>query len=231
MPLATILRWPLLFCLLIGTLSACKKQQPPPTAPQARPQDTPRPRPITKPQTVLFLGDSLTAGYQLAKTEAFPALIQESWQKAGKPWKTRNSGISGDTTAGVLSRLSWVLKPDVHTVFLAIGGNDGLRGTNLDSSRANLEKIITRCQKAGKTVVMAGIQLPTNYGPDYRKRFAEMYEQVAKAHKVVRMPFLLKDVAGIPALNLADGIHPNPKGHQIIAKNVLAFFQEKALFP
>ncbi|MCK6509787.1 arylesterase [Myxococcota bacterium] len=238
MPLVVLMRWPLWLALWIGILSACKKQpDPPPTSPQTttatnKPATTePAPAQHTAPHVVLFLGDSLTAGFQLDRAEAFPALVEAAWIKAGKPWRSRNSGISGDTTAGVWSRLTWVLKPDVHTVFLAIGGNDGLRGMDLAASRENLDKIIRRCKEAKKQVVMAGIQLPTNYGPDYRKRFAEMYTQLAQQHKLPLMPFLLKDVGGVSALNLPDGIHPNPKGHQIIARNLLHFFQKQHLLP
>ncbi len=238
MPLALFPRWLLGLALLIGILSACKKQPDPSLAPRQTTALTNKPAtpdpassPSAAPHVVLFLGDSLTAGFQLDRAEAFPALVEAAWTKAGKPWRARNSGISGDTTAGVLSRLSWVLKPDIHTVFLAIGGNDGLRGMDLSVSRGNIDTIIRRCKDAKKQIVMAGIQLPTNYGPDYRKRFAAMYEQVAKQHNVPLMPFLLKDVGGIAALNLPDGIHPNPKGHQIIARNLLTFFQEKRLLP
>lgn len=180
---------------------------------------------------VLFLGDSLTAGYNLAAEEAYPALLQATWKRRGGRWEARNAGVSGDTTAGVLRRLSWVLSEDVHTVFLAIGGNDGLRGLKLEHSKKNLESIVDQIHAKGKKVILAGIKIPPNYGPAYTQRFEAMYIEVAKAKGIAFMPFLLEGVAGRRDLNLADGIHPNPQGHQIIAKAVLAFFDSQRLFP
>lgn len=178
-----------------------------------------------KRNLVLFLGDSLTAGFGNAPSEAFPALIQEHWKQNKFPWRAKNVGVSGDTTAGVLRRLDWVLTSDVHTVFLCIGANDGLRGLSLKAMQNNLKKIIQNIQKRGVRVILAGMMIPPNYGPKHTELFKQTYIQLGEAFKLKRMPFLLEGVAGKSDLNLRDGIHPNPKGHQIIARNVLAFFK------
>ena len=145
-------------------------------------------------------------------------------------WRTRNAGVSGDTTAGVIRRLGWVLTPDIHTVFLAIGANDGMRGQSLKHIEKNLETIIKNIQKKKVRVILAGIKLPRNYGKKYYLAFESIYPKLARKHKLAIMPFLLKDVAGIKKLNLPDGIHPNNEGHRIIRNNVLAYFAKTKLF-
>ncbi|HAA56585.1 MAG TPA: arylesterase [Myxococcales bacterium] len=217
-------------------LSACKKTSSAPTnrslKPDTKRRTTPKQvakKPATK-NVVLFVGDSLTAGFRLAKSEAFPYLIGQHWKKQGVPFRTRNAGVSGDTSAGVLRRLNWILTPDVHTVFLTIGANDGLRGFNLKHTKKNIAKIIKTIQAKGVRVLLAGMQMPPNYGATYTKQFRSMYPALAKQFTLKLMPFLLKDVAGRKELNLSDGVHPNAKGHTIVTKNVLAFFQKEQLF-
>ena len=232
----------LLFLFFAFSFTACKQNNTPRAfAPSAASQERAAPPAATAktaspekntPQarhTVLFLGDSLTAGYQLSPEDAFPALLDLAWQRAGRPWRSKNAGVSGDTTSGALSRLNWVLTPDIHTVFLAIGANDGLRGFPIEHTRANLERLIQRIQEHGAKLILAGIQIPTNYGEAYTKAFRELYPALAAKHKIPFLPFLLQDVATLPALNLPDGIHPNAKGHRIIANNLYSFFKKEKL--
>ncbi len=224
--------------LLATSLVGCKKAIPKQTQtkPQLKPQAKPSKKSPKSPETrekrniVLFLGDSLTAGYRLASSEAYPALIGQHWKKQGRPWRTRNAGVSGDTSAGVIRRLNWVLTPDVHTVFLAIGANDGMRGQSLTQLEKNLVTILTSIRKKKVHVILAGIKIPRNYGKTYYLQFEEIYPRLAARFKIPLMPFLLKDVAGIKKLNLTDGIHPNRQGHQIISRNVLSYFNQAKLF-
>lgn len=223
--------------LLLFALAGCKQANTQPSKNQAKQTQTskkPTLRPKAKPKkrnVVLFLGDSLTAGYRLAASEAYPALINQHWKDNGFPWRARNAGVSGDTSAGVIRRLNWVLSDDVYAVFLCIGANDGLRGQSTQKLAENLETIVKRIQSKNIKVVLAGITLPRNYGKSYLKSFDESYIKLSKTYKLPLMPLLIKDVAGIKTLNLSDGIHPNTKGHQIIANNVLAFFKKEGLFP
>ncbi|MEM1009843.1 MAG: GDSL-type esterase/lipase family protein, partial [Myxococcota bacterium] len=143
-----------------------------PTSPKAASSGTRSKQPR---YDVVFLGDSLTAGFQLARSEAYPAQVQRLWKQQNKPWVARNAGVSGDTSAGALSRLNWVLTPRVHTLFIAIGGNDGLRGFKLESTRKNILSIIRKARRKKIRVILAGIQIPTNYGPAYTKAFRSMY--------------------------------------------------------
>ena len=168
-------------------------------------------------EVIVCLGDSLTAGYGLEESLAWPALIQ-----AQRPaWKVINAGISGDTTAGGLRRLDWALKAKPTTVVLALGANDGLRGLDENRTKANLSALIAGCQSAKARVILAGMQLPTSMGPDYRERFAAIFPQLAAERSVTLLPFLLAGVAGHPELNQADGIHPTAEGQKIIAALVL----------
>ncbi len=170
------------------------------------------------PRKIVFLGDSLTAGYQLPVDQAYPVLIGKMLDR--NRWETVNAGISGDTTAGGLSRLNWVLRAHPDIVVVALGVNDGLRGTSLWTIQNNLDKMVAKIQDSGASVVIAGMQLPTNYGPSYRKQFARIFAVVAQKYVVGYIPFLLEGVALKPEFNLSDGLHPNAKGHQIIAQTV-----------
>lgn len=170
---------------------------------------------------VLFLGDSLTAGYGVKKEDAFPALVGKTINKDGKKKiKIINAGISGSTTAGAKKRLRWYLKGKPEILFLALGANDGLRGLDLKKSEKNLEKVIKLAQKKGLLVVLAGMMLPPNYGKEYRTQFQAMYKNLAKKYDTEFIPFLLKGVGGEANLNQSDGIHPNEEGHKVIAKLV-----------
>ena len=175
-------------------------------------------------KTIVFFGDSLTAGYGLDPGEAFPALIQKKIDVAGLHAQVVNAGLSGETTAGGLRRLNWILRQKLDIFVIELGANDGLRGIPPESSRSNLQAIIDRVREKypQAVIVLAGMKLPTNLGPEHTARFAAIYPELAKANHVALIPFLLADVGGIPALNQADGIHPTPEGHQIVANNVWA---------
>ncbi|WP_372369733.1 arylesterase [Candidatus Uabimicrobium sp. HlEnr_7] len=181
----------------------------------------------TDKKVLVFVGDSLTAGYQLPKQSAFPYLIGKKLVKSN--YITRNTGKSGATSAYILENLDWYLQEDVRAVFLCIGANDGLRGKSINSTKENIEKIIDVCRKKKIVIAMAGIMLPINYGKEYRAKFYNMYKDIVKSYNVPFMPFLLKDVAGVTSLNLEDGIHPNEKGHEIISDNVFNFIMKENL--
>lgn len=173
-------------------------------------------------KTVLFFGDSLTAGYGLDPAQAFPALIQTKITARGWDFQVINAGISGETTAGGLRRIDWVLQRPIAVLVLALGANDGLRGLPLAEAKRNLQAIIdrTRHKYPQVKIVLAGMQVPTNLGREYTTGFHTMFPDLAAANAVTLMPFLLEGVSSVPALNLPDGIHPNPAGHKIIAENV-----------
>lgn len=176
-------------------------------------------------QTVLFLGDSLTEGFQLSKEEAYPALVEKELQKEKKDIKVINGGSSGATSASGAKRVDWYLKAKPDIMVLALGANDGLRGLKIDQTEKNLSSVIEKAQSQGIKVVLAGMQMPTNMGETYRKAFQEMFPKLAKKYKIALIPFLLEGVGGNPKLNLPDGIHPNPKGHEQMAQVVLKYLR------
>jgi len=176
--------------------------------------------PPDKPNKLVVLGDSLTEGYGVARSAAFPALLGTKIKDSGKPWTVVNAGISGATTASGPSRMRWQLKSKPQLIILALGANDGLRGVNLESTEKNLAQTIEIAQKEKIKIVLAGMMLPPNYGAQYGKNFQALYNRLAKKYQLQKIPFLLDGVAGNPKLNLADGIHPNEKGHEIIADHV-----------
>ncbi len=173
-------------------------------------------------KTILFFGDSLTAGHGLDPEDAFPNLIQGKINERKINYKVINSGLSGETSAGGLARIDWVLKQPVDVFVLELGANDGLRGLPLDATKRNLQEIIDRVKaKSPSTkIVLAGMMVPPNMGEDYSVQFVKIYPELAQKNKALLIPFLLERVAGIPGLNLEDGIHPNIEGHQIVAENV-----------
>ncbi len=176
---------------------------------------------------IVILGDSLTEGYGVAKSDAFPALLEKKMREDSYPnLEIVNSGIGGSTTASALSRLKWVLKSKPQLVILALGGNDGLRGTDLKTTEKNLDQAIQFAQKKGVRVILAGMQIPPNYGKEYTENFKKIFPRLAKKYKVKLIPFLLKGVGGEADLNLPDGIHPNEEGHQVIADTLYKFLKE-----
>ncbi len=174
---------------------------------------------------IVFLGDSLTAGYQLDLDESYPLLIQQKIKQAQLPFTVVNSGISGDTTAGGLRRIDWLLRQRVDLILIALGANDGLRGLPVESMKTNLAGMIekVRAKSPSSRILLAGMLLPENMGSSYKDEFDAAFRAVADAQHVPLMPFLLEGVAGQPGLNLPDGIHPNAEGQRIIAENVWNF--------
>lgn len=171
---------------------------------------------------VVFLGDSLTAGYGVEFHQAFPALVQDKINARGLRVQVVNAGQSGDTSAGGLGRIDWLLKNPVDVLVLELGGNDGLRGLPVAVTKKNLQAIIdrTRARYPKAKVVIAGMQVPPNMGSQYGRQFAALYPELAKKNQAALVPFLLEGVGGVRELNLSDGIHPTAKGHEIIARNV-----------
>ncbi len=176
------------------------------------------------PKIVAF-GDSLTAGLGVSPDESYPAQLQRKLNEAGYRYRVINAGVSGDTTAGGIRRVDWVLKSRPDIVILELGANDGLRGLSIDQVRANLEQIIERLQAAGVKVVLAGMKLPPNYGADYTARFAALYEELAHRHSVTTMPFFLEGVGAQTALNQGDGIHPTGAGYRVIVEHLLLILE------
>lgn len=176
----------------------------------------------TSRDVVLFLGDSITAGYGLDLAQAYPALIQKKIDAEGWRFRTVNAGQSGDTSAGGLGRLDWLLKNRVAVLVLELGGNDGLRGLPVETTRQNLQRIIDRTREKypDAKIVIAGMKVPPNMGRAYGDQFAAMFAELAKHNRAALIPFVLEGVGGERELNLADGIHPNAKGHAIVAENV-----------
>lgn len=176
---------------------------------------------------ILFLGDSLTEGYGVAKEVAYPLIFKKLVkQRLDKEVDILNGSVSGSTTSSALSRLRWFIRQKPQMMFLALGANDGLRGISLEVSKKNLEETIELAQAHDIQVVLAGMLLPTNYGEDYRQGFEKMFADLAKKYKLTTIPFLLEGVATVKELNQADGIHPNEKGHEIMAETVFKKLEE-----
>lgn len=174
------------------------------------------------PKIILFLGDSLTAGYGIDPSQAFPALIQARIHDRHWNFKAINAGQSGDTSAGGLRRLDWLLKNRVDVLVLELGVNDGLRGLSIDATRKNLQAIIDRGRKRYPRlkIVIAGMKVPPNMGGDFASRFEAMFRDLARKNDAALIPFILEGVGGARELNLPDGIHPTAAGHRIVADNV-----------
>jgi acyl-CoA thioesterase-1 len=173
-------------------------------------------------QRVLCFGDSLTAGYGLDPDQAFPALLQKKIDEQGWPFQVVNAGLSGDTTSGGLRRINWLLRQQVDVLLLELGANDGFRGIQPAMMTKNLQGIIDQTKKKYPhvTIVIAGMQMSPNLGPDYTAQFRAVFPRLAEANNATLIPFFLEGVAGRPTLNLPDGIHPTADGHLIVAENV-----------
>lgn len=185
---------------------------------------------ITKaPIKILIIGDSLTEGYGVTKEEAYPYQVEVLLKKKGKNVKVINAGSSGSTTASASSRLKWHIRSKPHILILSLGANDGLRGIKVKSTKKNLSRVISLASSHGIKVLLAGMKLPYNYGKKYRQEFEKVFKDLVKEHGIGFIPFLLKGVGGVKDLNLPDGIHPNKKGHQIIAQTVIKYLLEEHL--
>lgn len=218
--------------ILLLLLTACgrhpdqKKPVPPAVPPETKNAPSANTRPGKPPlaplKNIVFFGNSLTAGYGVEPSQAFPALIQDRIDSLELPYKVINAGLSGETSAGGKSRIHWVLQQPVSVFVLELGGNDGLRGIPVPETYRNLQAIIDSVQHhyPAAKIVLAGMQMPPNMGNRYTTAFKDVYPRLAQKNHIALIPFLLQDVGGIPALNQPDEIHPNPEGHQIVAENV-----------
>ncbi len=172
---------------------------------------------------LVVLGDSLTEGYGVSKDSAFPALLEKKIKSSGKNWTVVNAGISGSTTASGPGRIKWLLKSNSERpklILVILGANDGLRGLKPEQSEKNLSQIIDMIQKEKIDVILGGLYMPPNYGKDYTEKFKKIYSNVSTKYKIKLIPFILEGVGGQSDKNLADGIHPNEKGHEIVANNI-----------
>jgi acyl-CoA thioesterase-1 len=188
-------------------------------------QDSVKSRPagsVSKTKTILFFGNSITAGYGVDPSEAFPALIQDKIDSLKLNYKVVNAGVSGETSSGGSSRINWILRQPVDIFVLELGGNDGLRGIPLSETKKNLQNIIdkVKAKYPQAKVVLAGMQIPPNMGEQYITTFKKIYPELAEKNKTMLIPFLLQGVGGDPTLNQPDRIHPTPDGHKIVAENV-----------
>jgi acyl-CoA thioesterase-1 len=220
--------WPIVAaCVMLTMVSACSgscssarestAQAPGAASGSAAPAD-----PDAEPECpkVVALGDSLTAGFGLVESESYPAVLQQRINDVGYEFEVVNAGVSGDTSAGGLRRLDWSLDGDVRVLIVALGGNDGLRGLSIREMQQNLTTIIERARERNIVVILAGMEAPPNYGPEYVESFRVAYREIAMRQRVLFIPFLLDQVAGESTLNQADGIHPNAAGARIIAATV-----------
>ena len=169
---------------------------------------------------IVFLGDSLSAGYGVTKEQSIPSLVQRHLDAEGYNYEVVNQGVSGDTSAGGVSRLDWSLSGDVRILVVELGGNDGLRGLPVDTTKQNISQIIATAKQRGVRVLLTGMEAPPSYGPLYTSQFRQLFRDLAREHDVAFMPFFLEGVAGDPALNQSDGIHPNPEGAVIVERAV-----------
>lgn len=222
--------YPLIFCYFLGLVPVgCKER----TKDPERSIQTKGPlgevpgKSKTHNGKILFFGDSLTAGYGLEPGDAFPALIQERLDSLGLPYQVVNAGLSGETTASGKNRLAWVLDPEVSLVVLELGANDGLRGIPLEETKGNLQAMVDMVQEKlpQATLVLVGMQIPPNMGPQYSSGFKEIFPELAEREGIHLVPFLLEGVAGIPRLNQRDGIHPTEEGQRVLAENVWEVLQ------
>jgi len=201
----------LIICLLAGFLFIFSSNIPP-----------------DGPKVILCFGNSITAGHGLDPEFAYPYLLEQMLRERGYNYKVINSGLSGETSAGGLTRIDWVLRDKVDIFILELGANDGLRGLPLIQTRSNLGLIIKKVRKKypDAQIVIAGMMVPPNMGNEYSTEFIYMFNELATEHNALLIPFLLDGVGGIPELNLNDGIHPNIEGHKIVAENIFEFIKD-----
>jgi len=205
---------------LLIILSSCTDNKKPATSDQNNiAKET---TPVTKKKSIVFFGNSLTAGYGLSPEQAFPALIQKKIDSLGLPYQVINAGVSGETSSGGKTRIDWILHEPVDIFVLELGANDGLRGTPLSETKKNLQDIIdkVKAKYPDTKLVFAGMEIPPNMGQAYTTEFRNIYTELAAKNNMTLIPFLLEGVGGEPELNQADGIHPNEEGSLIVAKNV-----------
>ena len=202
------------------------QSKPAPVAEESKPASAPKPAEKSDNRPVIAaFGDSLTAGFGAEPGYSYPDFLQKDLDRQGLGWRVVNAGVSGDTTTDGVNRLSEVLSYQPHIVILEFGGNDGLRGLPLSTTRANLEQMIETLNKTGARVILAGMTLPPNYGPDYIRGFEAIYKELASKYKLALIPFLLEGVALERNLMQRDGIHPTAQGNGIVAETVLKYIK------
>src|SRR5262245_15803599 len=214
----------LLVCAAL-TAVACSSNErasarEPSSSSSSAPSAAPAPASASTRPRIVFLGDSLTAGYGLEVEQSVPSLVQKQLDAEGYTYDVVNAGVSGDTSAGGLRRLEWSLDGDVRIVVLELGANDGLRGLPVAEMKRNLKTIIQTTKKRDIDVLLTGMEAPPNYGAAYTSEFRRAFRDLAAEERVAFMPFYLYEVAGIPTLNISDGIHPNPAGARIVEANL-----------
>jgi acyl-CoA thioesterase-1 len=214
----------LMVFLLFGCGNNAEKQNAPNEQKKEQKQATAG---AEKTKTIVFYGNSLTAGYGVDPSEAFPALVQNVIDSLNLGYKVVNAGLSGETTAGGRSRIDWILRQPVNVFVLELGGNDGLRGIPITETAKNLQAIIdkVKAKYPDAKIILAGMQVPPNMGRKYATEFRDVFQQLAQKNNTTLIPFLLEGVGGIQDLNQSDGIHPNPDGHKIVAENVWKVIQ------
>tara|TARA_R100000388_G_scaffold95031_2_gene85976 strand:- start:9263 stop:9889 length:627 start_codon:yes stop_codon:yes gene_type:complete len=182
----------------------------------------------TEAQTILFFGDSITAGLGVQQEQAFPALVQDRIDSLGMNYEVINGGLSGETSAGGLRRIDWILRRDIDLMVLELGGNDGLRGIDLSSTKENLQKIIEKFQAKNPNgqIILAGMQVPPNLGQEYTSEFQTIYPELAEENDLPLIPLIMDKLGGSEELIQGDGIHPTPKGHKVIAETVWDVLKE-----
>jgi acyl-CoA thioesterase-1 len=223
-----------IFCLVLAlglTTVGCGPKPPEPTPPIS---DGDAAKSVTKPSTtidtrpaIVAFGDSLTAGFGAEPGNSYPDFLQKELDRAGLPWQVINAGVSGDTTTDGVNRLGEVLAHKPRIVIVEFGGNDGLRGLPVETTRANLDQMVATLQKSGAKVILAGMTLPPNYGPDYIRTFEQIYRDLAAKYKLTRIPFLLEGVATMATRNLMqrDGLHPTGPGNAVVAQTVMRYLK------
>jgi acyl-CoA thioesterase-1 len=208
--------------VVVAVTAAACSQGDAVTAPRvaAEPAAVPIAAPVASRPRIVFLGDSLTAGYGLDIEQSVPSLIQKHLDTEGYNYDVVNAGVSGDTSAGGLRRLEWSLDGDVRILVIELGANDGLRGLPIAGMKQNLKTIIGKAKEQGIEVLLTGMEAPPNYGPSYTSDFRRVFRDLAGEERVAFMSFYLDGVAGNPSLNIADGMHPNPAGARIVEANL-----------
>ncbi|HEY7026175.1 MAG TPA: arylesterase [Gemmatimonadales bacterium] len=207
------------------SLSTCDRTGGDSSAQRAAADSSPPPTALSAPTdlpAIVFLGTSLTAGLGVELDQAYPALIQQKIDSLGMHYRVVNAGVSGESSAGALNRIDWVMREKPTILLIETGANDGLRGQDLDSLKANIQAIINRVheQAPNTRIILLGMAALPNLGAQYTKAFRAIYPAVARANHIPLVPFLLAGVAGVDSLNQEDGVHPTPAGHRIIANNV-----------
>lgn len=222
-------RLPLMFCyflalLLLGCGEKASKKESEETSTI---EETEATETTDSNKKILFFGDSLTAGYGLEVSQAFPALIQQRIDSLGLDYTVINAGLSGETTASGKNRLAWVLEDDIDIIIIELGANDGLRGVPLTETEQNLKSMVDTVQSKlpGAKIILAGMKIPPNMGPEYTSKFESIFPELADSEDIKLIPFLLENVAGIPELNQGDGIHPTVEGQKLVAQNVWEVLQ------